>query len=456
MISVSAIIALRNLPMAATQGWASIFYFGLSALLFFIPISLVCAELTSGWPERGGVYTWVKQAFGDSSGAFAIWFEWIESVVWLPVVLSFIAGTSAYVINPDLSNNRFFLLAVMFSVLWGATFLNFLRIETSSWLSTIGIILGSLIPGVAIIGLGLGWLLSGNPLQIEFSLDALVPEIKLNNFVYFTEILLGFAGIEIAAYHVKETHDPQRTYPKATFIAALTIITIYMFGSLAIAFVVPKDDILYHAGLMQAFQGFMEAFHLSWLLPILAGLSLLGAIALVNTWIIGPSKGLLVSALNDDLPQFTKYTNKHESPVAILLMQAFVGSFLAMSFLFMETVNESYFILNTLASLLILIMYFMVFISAIRLRYKEPDTPRLFKVPGGNFGMLMIGGIGSLSCLAAFFVGFVPPEEFQASTTKYSLILMLGVILFSAPPFICLAIKHLREKRLIKGHTARP
>ncbi|HKY69629.1 MAG TPA: amino acid permease, partial [Gammaproteobacteria bacterium] len=151
MISISAIIALRNLPMMAINGFSSIFFYSGAVLFFFIPISLVCAELTSGWPKQGGVYAWVSEAFGQQFGALAIWLEWIESVVWLPTVLSFIAGTVAYLIDPDLADNRLFLLGVMLTVLWSSSILNFFGMKTSGWVSTVGIILGSIIPGSLII-----------------------------------------------------------------------------------------------------------------------------------------------------------------------------------------------------------------------------------------------------------------------------------------------------------------
>lgn len=452
MISVSAIIALRNLPMMAIEGWHAIFFLGLASILFFIPISLVSAELTSGWPVRGGVYAWVKEAFGEASGALAIWFEWIESVVWLPVVLSFIAATMAYIIDPNLAHNRWFLLGVILAVLWATTFLNFLSIESTGWLSSIGIIVGSIIPGAAVIGLGLGWVVSGNPVQIELTSQSFIPEFRLENFVVLTEILLGFAGIEIAAYHVREAIEPQRSYPRATLIAAITIIVIYVLGSLSIALVVPKEEITLHAGVMQAFEGFLKAFNLSWALPIVATMALIGALALVNTWIIGPSKGLLASALNDDLPGFTKRTNKHGSPITILFMQAMIATALTLPYLFMPTVSSSYWLLNTLAAQLILLMYFMVFISAIRLRYSEPDTHRAYKVPGGNFGMWCIAGIGSISCIGAFILGFIPPEQFDfGDKMSYPLVLLSGIILFSAPPFICQLLRMKKKRHLAMG-----
>src|SRR5690606_1409171 len=170
-----------------------------------------------------------------------------------------------------------------------------------------------------------GWIVSGNPIHIEFSFPALFPDqFDSKTLVYFTGILLGFAGIEVAAFHINDTKNPSTTYPKATYIAAATIIGIYMIGALAIAVVVPKEEITLHAGVMQALHSFLGAFGLAWAVPIFAFFILLGALALLNTWIIGPSKGLLTSALNGDLPKFTQKTNEIGQPVAILFMQALI------------------------------------------------------------------------------------------------------------------------------------
>src|SRR5579871_1486336 len=64
MIDIAAVISLRNLPTIAEYGWGSIFIFGLALLGFMIPISFAAAELASGWAETGGLYVWVKEAFG--------------------------------------------------------------------------------------------------------------------------------------------------------------------------------------------------------------------------------------------------------------------------------------------------------------------------------------------------------------------------------------------------------
>lgn len=437
MISVSAIIALRNLPTLAKNGFAITVILSISALLFFIPIALVCAELASGWPKEGGVYAWVKEAFGEKSGALAVWLEWIESVVWLPTVLSFIGANIAYILQPELSNNRYFMFAVMTVVLWSGTLLNFRSTQTSGMVSAIGILAGSVIPGIIIILLGSYWYQSGQPLHIEFSMQALMPEMNTSVLAYFTVIALGFAGIEVAAFYVQEAKDPQRTFPIATFISAGTIIVIYMLGALSIGMVIPKEDLNLSAGMMQAMREFFNLLNIPWATPCFALLTVVGGLALLNTWILGPSKGLLASAKQGDLPNFMRKTNRNHSPVAILLMQSIIGTTLISMNLFIPTINQFYWIFQTQAAQLILLMYFMVFLSAIRLRYTQPHTERRFKIPGGKPGIWAVAGTGATFCILAFLVGFMPPEEYQFTNgSQYTGILITGILIFSLPPFI--------------------
>jgi len=326
----------------------------------------------------------------------------------------------------------------MLTVLWSGTFLNFLSTQTSGWVSTVGIITGSIIPGIAIIGLGTYWLASDQVIQIEISRQALLPDFSsLSSFAYFTAIALGFAGIEVAAFYVQDTQDPQRTFPIATFIAACIIITIYVLGALTIAVVIPKDQMNLSAGMMQAMTKFFQHFNIPWATPWFAMLSVIGGLALLNTWIIGPSKGLLTSAQHNHLPAFAKRVNLKGSPVAILLMQAFIGSILISLYLFIPTMNQFYWIFQTLAAQLILMMYLMIFFSVIKLRYSQPHTYRRYKIPGGKVGVWLVAGTGALFCIAAFLLGFMPPDEYRfIHPSLYTLLLLGGIVLFCAPPFV--------------------
>ena len=170
MLNVSIMASLRNLPLVAEFGLSALCFFFLVALFFLIPCALTSAELATGWPKAGGVYAWVREALGDRWGFMAIWMQWVHNVAWYPVIMSFIAVTFAYLVSPELASNREFVIAVILVGFWGMTLLNYLGIQTSSWFSTIGVILGTIAPGILIIGLGITWLGKGNPSHIPFSL----------------------------------------------------------------------------------------------------------------------------------------------------------------------------------------------------------------------------------------------------------------------------------------------
>lgn len=449
MLSVSAIVSLRNLPTTALLGTQAIPFFIAAAVCFFIPVALACAELASGWPKEGGVYLWVEEAFGANMGFLAVWLQWMESVVWLPTILSFIAATVSYLIDPALENNKIFLVTLMLSILWSTTFLNFKDLKTSSCLSAIGVVLGTLAPGVILIILGCStWLDGGLTNHLNFSIDTLIPNSDLSTLVTFTAILLGLCGMEIPAYHINSVKNPRRDYPSAMFLATIIILVVYIFGSLAIAAVIPKAKMSLLSGPMQAFYLFFTAFNLEWAKPLLAALTLIGSLAVLNTWIIGPSKGLLSSAQEGYLPKLCTLTNASGSPTILLYLQGIGGTLLISLFVFNPNVHAAYWMINTLAAQLYLVMYFILFLSLIKLRYSQPNVTRAYKIPGGMPGIWLIGGGGATTCLFAFLIGFIRPADIEVhhSATEYALLLLLGILFSCLPPALLIWQKRTHRK----------
>src|SRR6185437_14865497 len=103
----------RTLPIGAVYGFSLVFFYLVAALVFFIPTILVTAELATAWPNTGGAYIWVREAFGPHCGFMVIWLQWIYNVVWYPTILAFIGATLAYLFDPALANNKYFLIAVV-------------------------------------------------------------------------------------------------------------------------------------------------------------------------------------------------------------------------------------------------------------------------------------------------------------------------------------------------------
>ena len=443
MINVAAIGSVKNWPTMAEYGFASVFYMLLATLIFFLPTALVSAELATGWPKSGGVFAWVKEAFGHRLGFLSIWCLWIENVIWYPTMLGFIAASVSYIFNPALAESKFFIFFFGVAIFWIATLVNLLGIRTSAWISSVGVVLGTFIPGLFIITVGLAWYFGGSPVHVNFSWDGFFPDMSSpTQLVFFTGIILSFCGLEMSAIHARDVKDPKRNYPRAILLTVLFVLRLSTLGVLAISMVIPQNDISLKAGTMQAIAAFVDAYNLRSLLGIMGGLIVIGAIASLSTWIVGPTRGVLAAAETGDLPPRCRRLNKHGMPSYLLFLQAIVVTALSLLFVYMPTASSAYWILTVLVAQVYLVMYLLMFAAAIKLRYKRPDVPRAYRIPGGKLGVWIISGLGILSSLFALFIGFFPPSLIAAeNTTFFVSFLVIGMFLVCVGPSIILWFK---------------
>lgn len=437
LINVAAICSIKNFPLLAEYGLSIVSLLTLSSLFFFLPVAFVSAELASGWPDRG-IYTWVREALGIRWGFLAIWLQWISNVIWYPTVLSFIASTFAYIFNPDLATNSLYVMGTILITFWAVTFINFLGMRVSGWISSITAVFGTIIPIVLIIALSGGWLLTGNPSFLSFSWNNLFFDFtSFGQLVLLSGVLLGLAGMEMSAVHAKDVENPQRNYPKAIFLSTFLILLFSIFGALSIGVVVPLHKIELTSGSMEAFRFLFSAFQISWATPLIAAIMTFGALGMMSTWIVGPSRGLLATAEDGDLPPFFQKKNGKGMPTNVLLLQAVIVSLLSAVFLFMPTVNSSYWALVALAAILYMIMYVLLFVAAIRLRYKKPNVLRIYRVPGKNLGLWILGSMGILGSSFGCVFGFFPPSQFSTGDLFVFEAFMIGsTLIFCAVPLL--------------------
>lgn len=438
MLTVGSVDSIRNLPATALFGSQLISFFLMSAIFFLIPTALVSAELASRYPQKGGVYVWVKNAFGNKFGVIAIWLQWIENVIWYPTILSFVAGTIGYLINPHLIENKYFLIAVILASFWGATWVNLRGLKSSAIFSNLCAISGLLVPMTLIIGLGTAWLFSDQPIHIQMTWEGIIPRLDDKYiWVSLSGIMLSLCGVEIATVHASEVEEPQRAFPAALLYSVVIILTTLILGSLAIAIVLPKENISLIAGIMQAFDAFFSAYNLTFLMPVIALMLVLGGLGGVSNWIIAPTTGLLIAAEDGHLPQIFTRVNKHQAPRMLLIVQAVIVSLLSLVFLLMPTVNSSYWVLTALAAQLYMLMYFLMFLAGIKLTLTKPECADGFRIPGGRRGMIVVSCFGIIGVMTTMFISFVPPDTvYIGSTLFYELILLAGLVVMCLPPFI--------------------
>jgi amino acid transporter len=443
MINVIAIDNLRSLTAGAEYGFGLVFFYILGALLFFIPTILVTAELATGWPNAGGVYVWVREAFGLRLGFLTIWLQWIYNVVWYPTIFTFVAGIVAYLIDPTLVENKFFMLTVILTSFWSVTILNCLGLKASSVLSVIGAIIGTILPMIFIACLGFVWIYLDKPSQIQFSAKEFIPNItSAHDLAFLTNILFGLMGIEMSAVHAGDVKNPSRDFPRALIFSALIIMATLIFACLAITIVVPKNELTLVSGLIDAFGIFFNAYHMNWCIPIIAILIIVGSMGGASTWILGPARGMLIAGDDNKLPAVFVRRNKNDMPIGILLLQGVIVTVLCMVFFVMPSVNSSYWILSNLTAQLALIFYILLFAATIRLRYKHASVKRAYRIPGGKLGVWIVCGVGITTCFSAIILGFLPPSQVSVGNViQYEAILVVGMIICCLPPFLLHAYK---------------
>ncbi|MDD1706241.1 MAG: APC family permease [Methanoregulaceae archaeon] len=444
LINVAAVLSIRNFPSMAEFGWSCIGWYIIGTILFLIPLSLAGAELATMLSDRGGgVYAWCKEAFGEKGGFVAIFCEWSNNLVWFPTVLAFIASTLAFALSPELASNPVYLFVVMMIAFWGTTAIAYFGENLSAKFQNYGVILGSIIPSVLIIGLGVYWILSGAPIVLPpFSPGEIVPAFNLSTLPFFATVILLFAGMEMAGFHALETRNPGTDYPKAMAISAIIIFACTVMATLAIAFVIPTDELSLAAGVMQAIQYFFEALNIPGAVAPMAVLITIGGVVSLAAWLIGPAKGLGVVAEEGNLPPVFNRTNKYGSPVAVLVIQALIGTLISLLYVFLPSVNQAYWILSAMTVELLCIVYLIVFASLIRLRYTRPDAPRPFRIPGGIPGIWLIGGMGAAGVIFSFIVGLMPTGDFTSSQAiGYVTGVLFGTFLLAVPPLIFLKLK---------------
>jgi amino acid transporter len=437
MINVIAVDSLRTLPISAHLGLSLVFYYLVAAFAFFIPVGLVATELATAYPNTGGIYIWVREAFGKRSAFITIWLQWIYNVVWYPTIMAFIAANLAYLFDANLAGNKYYLLWISLIFFWLFTGLNALGMRVSSWVSTLGALLGTLLPMLGIIMMGSIWFIKDYPLAVDLN-SSWIPDVsEFSEMSLLSGVLFGLIGLEMSAVHAEEIRNPQRDYPRSIFYSTIIIFLSLVLSSLAIVFVVPQEKLSMVSAFIDAYVIFFDAFHAHSLVLVIVWLIVLGSLSGVSAWIIGPTKGLLVCARDGALPNWLSKTNKQHVPINLLWVQAFIFSILTVLFVCVDSIHAAYWFLSDLSAQMALMVYILMFAAAIKLRYSEPHRTRSYRIPGGNWVMWLVAGIGILCCTFTIAVGFIPPSQLNIGMKNwFAAYLLIGLTVFIAIPWL--------------------
>jgi amino acid transporter len=426
--------SIAQLSAASEYGLGAIFVYLLPALFFMIPSALISAELATAWD--GGVFAWVNEAFGDRLGFQATWLQWIQSVALYPSLLAFAAASLAYALGqPSLADNGLYTGAIILIVFWVAKLVAFRGLNASTRLSSTGLALGTIIPAAALILLMFIWLGKGEQSAVPLQAADLIPTGGgLSSLVLIIGTFIAFAGLEVNAVHIREMKDPNRNYPKGVAVAVIIVFTMYVLGTISIAVSVPSSELDLQAGAAQAFVTYADGLGIRGGGQILSFLLAFGALAAAATWVIGPSRGLLLVGRKGYLPRSLQGVNKADVQVPILIVQAIIVSILAIAFVLIPSVASAFWVLQTITVELYMLMYILMFASGWKLRRSRPDVPRSFRSPA----LPLVAVVGIVAAASTIGIGFITPSQLGAEVSPlgYAAVILIGVLILALPPQI--------------------
>ncbi len=412
LMTTSSVASLRSAPTMAVYGLACVFLYLVPALVFLLPTALVSAELASGW--EGGVYRWVSEGLSKPLGFLAVWCQFAMTIFYYPSLLAYVASTIAYVVNPGLASNGPYTAVVIMVLYWTGVWVSSRGTKAVAGLSSMGLVIGTLIPGTLLVVLGFVFLGQGNGSAAPMDSAHLLPQwTGLASLVLIVNNFLSYSGMEMNAVHVSSLRNPAREFPRSMFTASVMVLLIFILPALAISWVVPSSELSLTAGVMQAFDAFFQYFDIGWLTPVIAVALISASLGGMLTWLAGPSKGLLmISRQEGYLPPFLQKLNREGVQQNLLVAQGVVTTAIALLYALIPNVSSAYWIFSVITTQVYLIVYLLMFTAAIRLRRTRPDHPRGYRAPA----LVPICVVGLLASACAMAIGFVPSSQFGSGS----------------------------------------
>src|SRR5579863_3292707 len=408
LFNIATVLGPRWIAAAGHNGTSSISLWVLAAIFFFVPGALVINELSSRFPEEGGLYAWSREAFGPFHGFVAGWTYWIYTVFYFPGLLLASASMAAYILGPQgvtLAENRTFLLSVSLALLLIAVVLNIIGLNIGKWLQNAGGV-GTYVPLVVLVVLG-AILAITRGTATHFTLRNMMPTWNWDTVNFWSSIAFAFTGLELVSAMSEEVRDPRRTLPRAVFGAGALIALMYIAGTFAILAIIPADNIDPQSGVFNAIAVGSTALRIGALGVLAAALVTMGNAGGVGSTVAGIARVPFVVGIDRYLPAaFGKIHPKWKTPYISILVQAGLSGAVLLISQINQSTRDSYQQLIDAAIILYFIPFLYMFLAAIKLSYRKnrASDPRAVLIPGGKPGVWIASGMAF--CVTLLSIGF--------------------------------------------------
>ncbi len=457
LFTVSAMLVVETLTASAAIGPKTIAWWILAIVIFLVPYALITAELATAYPTQGGIYVWVKQALGSRWAARTTYWYWVNVALWMPSVFLLFAGVFFQLFGHHYAAwpaGKWPQVLMAIALVWLVVGVGVMRLQVGKWVNNIGAILKVII----ILSLGIGGIVlairHGAANTINGS--SFVPSFGITKefLPVIVFLLLGFELISSMAGEVKE---PAKRIPRAIFTSGAVIAFLYMFATIGILLALSLSKLSLVEGLVETFKAIFGTTGIGNVLVYVLGIAALYTyFTNMTTWTMGANRSAVEAAAEGELPKILarEHPTRH-TPVGAFVLTGIISTVvLVVSALFINKQDSLFFAIFAASSVIFLLPYLLMYPAVAILRYKDPDRPRPFKIPGGDRVVVAMAVVTSL-VIAGGVLLFLWPEIPHAPKEWSYTGPLLGIVAAAllAGEIILWRMSHPRHPRRSQGEA---
>src|SRR5262245_10155797 len=422
--------SLRWIATGAAAGPSALVIWIVAALGFFVPLVFSTLELSSRYPEEGGIYVWSKRAFGPFAAFMTGWTYWGSNLPYFPGLLYFGAANALFIGGAEwqsLSSNSAYFIAVASVGLVTAVTMNVVGPNVGKWLNNVGAIASWVVAALLIALAFAAWTRFGSATPI--TAGALVPSTSLKDVIFWSTIAFAFGGVESGSTMGEEIQDAPRTIPRAILAAGAIITVLYIVGTLSVLLTIPREQVSGLQGIMQAMQTVTAKVALPWLAPIVDALGTVNALGGVGGWFAATARLPFVAGIDRYLPPaFGRLHPKWHTPYVALLVQAAIAGLFVFLGQAGTSVRGAYDALVSMGIIAYFIPFLFQFAAMIALQ-REPAGPEVMRVPGGKPVAIVLAATGFVVTAISIVLACIPPDEEPNKTFAVVKVVGLSAVL---------------------------
>jgi glutamate:GABA antiporter len=411
LFSVSAILVADTVASSAAMGVQGLGFWIILGLLFFIPYGFVTAELGSAWPDEGGIYVWVKTAFGPGWGTVTSWMYWVNVALWAPSVFVLFIGAIEVAFGVDVA--PVWEAVIVIAMVWAIVLVGILPLSWSKFVPSLSAAL-KVVVLVGLGALGVAYVVKHGTAN-SFALSAWVPAWNTDSLSFLPIIIYSYMGFELMSSAGGAIRNPRRDVPRMIILAGAAILAVYMFATFGILASIKAEDVSIVTGIVDALKlSFDEVLGgATWLFNITVVALLFTFFGNMVTWSIGANQTIGATGLDKTAPGVFGHVNRRfgTPDYAFVLMGIIATAITILAYVLDPNQTSVFWTLFALSSIVFLIPYLLMFPALLVLRRTYPDQPRPYTIPGGNAGAWIATILCEAGILLTLFLFFYFPAE---------------------------------------------